>query len=114
MELQKPQMAERKMSLSATVTSLILNNSLDHQAIVSTLTELSETLDRIEKQTTKTNGHVTELRLWRSLMLGMLLILIPFTIYFANTVLVNTGVINRLEQIHRGEMDQSKPVEVRP
>jgi hypothetical protein len=100
--------------LEKTVTALILDNSLDHQAIMTQLETFTETLKRIEAQTTKTNGHVTELRLWRSLMLGVLIILVPFTVYFANQVIVNTGIIKKMEQLHRGEIDQSKPVEIKP
>lgn len=32
--------------------------------------EMKETLSRIEAQTTRTNGRVTKLELWRSLLIG--------------------------------------------
>jgi Flp pilus assembly protein TadB len=106
---------QKETSISKTVTALILENALAHQEIASQVESVARTLERIEKQTLKTNGHVTNLRLWRSLTLGTILILVPIVIFLINTVLTNTGIIRKFEQIHSRELIQTpNSVEVRP
>ena len=51
--------------------------------------EIKEQLDRIEKQTTKTNGNVISLKLWRAYITGAVVIIsvivLPLIVYINNT-----------------------------
>lgn len=86
------------------VTTLFLTNALEHKDIMNKLLELRDATIRIEAQTSKTNGRVSVLERLRWIMMGVLILLVPIVFFLTNTVLNNTGVIRKLEQVHAKEL----------
>jgi len=93
------------------LTALFLTNALEHKDIIAQLREVSETSKRIESQVIATNSRVTKLEGWRGIAVGALVVLIPVLMFLANTVLSNTGIIRKVEQIHKSELSTSPPSE---
>jgi hypothetical protein len=86
------------------LTVLYITNALEHKDIMSKLGSLTETMDRVEKQTKDTNGRVAAIEVWRWLAAGAILVLIPITFFLINTALYNSGAIKKLEQMHAKEL----------
>lgn len=67
--------------------------------------EIKETLSRIESQTTKTNGSVISLRLWRSWMAGGMGIIVLFVIpLLAYLFIVETKSVQAQQDIQNQEI----------
>lgn len=86
------------------VNTLYLANALEHKDIINKLADVTETVDRIERQTSATNGRVSALEKIKWLTAGALLVIIPVLVFLINTILYNSGVIKKFEQLHSREL----------
>lgn len=96
------------------ITALFLTNALEHKDISNKLNELSESMKRIEAHTAATNGRVTILERWKWMVGGFFIVIIPVVIFLINTVMNNTGVIRKFEQMHSKELSttpNSQPIQ---
>lgn len=82
-----------------------MNEDYTKRELDAHFTEIKDSLDRIEKQTIKTNGRVNKLESWRSLLVGAWFVaycmVIPLAIYIylenmnflKNVIQQNSGAI---------------------
>ena len=96
-------MTEHNQSIS----SLQHTNAMEHQAIISQLKELAGVVERIEGHVKSTNGRVRNVEKARLVIVGVLIVIIPLFIFIVNTILYNTGVIKKFEQMHAKELSTS-------
>ena len=115
---------ERVEVVEDEMQSLRTTNALEHQAIhskldlqnqsvTSSLETIMAALTRIETQTTKTNGRVGSLERWRWATSSLGVIVTLLFLYFANRVLVNTELLRKLQQLHKGEIENTAPVTIK-
>lgn len=86
------------------ISSAFVKNELEHQSIINELSGIRKTIESVETLTKSTNGRVTKLEKARWVVTGTLVVLIPVLLFIANTVLNNTGIIRKFEQLHTKEL----------
>jgi hypothetical protein len=86
------------------LSSAFVQNEMEHLTITNKLDGMAVTLGKIEELAKITNGRIGVLERFRWMAGGALVVIIPVLLFVINTVLNNTGIIRKFEQMHKDEL----------
>jgi len=88
-----------------------MNEEYSNRELDRMFKEIQDTLQRIETQTSRTNGRVTRLEMWRQYILGALaiisMVVIPIVLYLANQIIdVKTSISTQVADAVKSELNK--------